>query len=462
MFMPWKKTMTRWIIILITGVLSLLMEMPILSADTVTQIPANKNQLISLNFQDIKVRSVLQLLAQFKGLNIVMNDAVQGSISLHLENVPWDQALTIILQSQGLGEKQIGNVLLIAPLLDIAAREKQQLQAEQQLQDLAPLQSELIQINYGKAAEIATLLQQNKNGTNLLSSRGSVSVDGRTNTLWVQDTPDKLSVIKHLVMQLDVPVKQVLIAARIVNIDSDYEEELGVRFGITQGPHMSGTLAGANALASGSSAGDVPLAQRLNVDLPVATPGAGSIGLALAKLGTGTLLDLELSALENEGLGQVISSPRLITADQQAAVIESGEEIPFQEQTSSGATNVTFKKAVLSLSVRPQITPDHKVVLNLQVNQDRANFSRTVLGMPAIDTRQIETQVLVDDGQTVVLGGIYETDNSKSIQRVPFFGSLPVVGALFSHKTIVAKRTELLIFITPHIIDQPSDAMHVG
>jgi type IV pilus assembly protein PilQ len=385
----------------------------------------------------------------------VVSDAVQSSITLHLDNVPWEQALDIILQSQGLGKKQSGNILLIAPVAEIAAQEKQQLQAEQQLQDLAPLQSSLIQMHYSKATDMAALLQQNKSGgTPLLSSRASVSADGRTNTLWVQDIPQKLAVIRRFIQQLDIPVRQVLISARIVNVNNSYEEELGVRFGISKTSHVSGTLNGANALANGVPAGDIPLAQRLNMDLPAVTKGAGSVGLALAKLLPGTLLDLELSALESEGGGRIISSPRLITADQQAAIIESGEEIPYQEQTSSGATNVSFKKAVLSLSVTPQITPDHTLILTLKVNQDRANFNRLVLGVPPIETRQIETQVLINNDQTVVLGGVYETDNSKNVQRIPFLGSLPIVGALFRHTTTISRRSELLIFITPHIIEQ--------
>lgn len=419
-----------------------------------TAAPIDSKQRISLDFQDVKVRTVLQLLAQFKGLNIIVSDAVQGSMTLHLANVPWAQALNVILQSQGLGQQEMGNVLLIAPAPVLAAHEKQQLQAQQQLEELAPLQAELIPMNYAKAADIVTLLQQNKAGQSLLSSRGSVNADTRTNTVWVQDTPDKVVAIQQLLKQLDVPVKQVLIAARIVNIDSNFEQELGVRFGLTTIPHLSGTLEGANATANGANSGDIPLAQRLNVDLPAVSAGAGTIGLALAKLGHGILLDLELSALESEGGGQVISSPRLITADQQAALIESGEEIPFQQQASSGATNVAFKKAVLSLSVTPQITPNNKIVLTLKVNQDRANFNRLVLGVPPIDTRQIETQVLVDNDQTVVLGGIYETENSKKVDRIPLLGSLPVVGALFRHTSQSNKKSELLIFITPHIIEQ--------
>lgn len=423
---------------------------PIANASTKT----TQEQLISLNFQDIKVRDVLQVLAEFAGCNIITSTAVNGSITLHLTNIPWQQALDIILQTQNLAKKQMGNVLLIAPLAEMAANEKQQLEAAQQLQDLGPLQSELIQINYGKAADIATLLKVQ--GNSLLSSRGNASVDVRTNTLWVQDTADRVAEICALVQRLDVPVKQVLIEARIVNIDRDYAQELGVRFGVTDSTHLSGTLDGANAAARGVTSGDIPLAQRLNVDLPATgvgtAGGATSFGLALARLGAGTLLDLELSAMESEGEGQIISSPRLITADQQPAIIQSGEEIPYQQETSSGSTNVTFKNAVLSLSVTPQITPDGRLILSLQVNQDRPSSKLTVLGVPAIDTRSIQTQVLVNNGQTVVLGGIYETLEKKQVQRVPFFSALPVVGKLFINTQTSNQRRELLIFVTPKII----------
>jgi len=417
---------------------------------------ANISNRLSLNFQEIKVRVLLQLLAQFSGVNIIASHSVDGNITLHLENITWQQALDLILQTQGLGKKQLGNVLYVAPLQEIAEQEKQALEADQQLQDLGSLESILIPISYGKATDIATLLKTQ--GNSLLSKRGSVSADARTNTIWVQDIAARLTEIRRLIKQLDIPVKQVLIEARIVNMSDDYAKELGVRFGVSSSNHMSGTLAGANSMAGGASAADVDLANRLNVDLPAANVGeaggAGSIGLALAHVGPGTLLDLELSAMESEGKGQVISSPRLMTADQQSANIQAGEEIPYQQETSSGATNVTFKNAVLSLEVTPQITPEGKINLNLKVNQDRVSDTRVVQGVPAIDTRSIESHVLVDNGQTVVLGGIYETSDGTKIKRIPFLSSIPVVGALFRNTLKTKTRTELLIFITPRIIEQ--------
>lgn len=422
----------------------ILLTLPMLSI--AAKLPA-RDQNISLNFQDIKVRAALQLLAEFSGLNIIASDKVQGSMTVHLNNISWQQALDIILQAQGLGKRQYGNILLVAPGDEIAAHEKQQLQAQQQIEDLAPLHSELIAIKYGKAADIAGLLKTQ--GSSLLSKRGNVSVDVRTNTVWVQDVTEKLNDVRSLIKKLDVPVKQVLIEARIVNVDSNFEEELGVRFGITNPNRVSGTLEGANAAADGKS-----INQRLNVDLPALNigkaSGAASLGIALARLGKNTLLDLELSAMEKEGNGQVISRPKLITADQQTAVIEAGEEIPYQQETVGGSTNVTFKKAVLSLNVTPQITPDGKVILLLKVNQDKTG-ARLVEGVPSIDTREIQTQVLVNDGETIVLGGIYEESQSKQVQRVPFLGSLPIIGALFRHQETNNNRKELLIFVTPHI-----------
>lgn len=408
------------------------------------------NSLVSINFQEIKLRNVLQLLADFSGFNLIVSDAVQGNVSLHLENISWQQALDIILQSQGLGKRTIGNVIIVAPYAEIANQEKQALQVQQQMHELAPLQAELLQIKYGKASQLATLLKDKNNS--LLSSRGTVSVDDRTNTLWVQDTDEQISKVKKFVTQLDVQVREVMIEARIVNLDSNFEKELGVRLGLT-GNHLSGTLQGANALHTAAPTGDIPLDQRLNVDLPVLhAGGGGSIGLALAHLSKGTMLDLELSALESEGVAEIISNPRLITANQQAAMIEAGEEIPYQESTSSGATSVTFKKAVLSLSVTPQITPDGKVMLTLKVNQDKPS-SRSVQGVPAISTQQIETQVLVDNEQTIVLGGIYEQNHQTQTQRVPFLSSVPILGNLFKHHVISTKKTELLIFVTPRILE---------
>ncbi|GAB4393142.1 MAG: type IV pilus secretin PilQ [Gammaproteobacteria bacterium] len=411
---------------------------------------------ISLNFQDIKVRAVLQLLADFTGLNVVVSDSVDGNITLRLNNVPWDQALDIILKTRGLDKRQLGNVLLIAPTAEIAQREQQELQAQQQVTELEPLRSELMQINYARAADIAGLLKTE--GSSFLSARGIVSVDERTNTLWIQDTGSKLNEVRRIISQLDIPVRQVLIEARVVNVDRDFTRDLGVRFGLSKpADRVSGSLEGANTLAGGTAIENVPINERLNFDLGITGTNAataGSIGLALARLSGNILLDLELSAAETEGRGKIISSPRLLTANQQPATIERGEEIPYQEATSSGATSVAFKKAVLSLSVTPQITPDDKIILKLTVNQDQRSSAPPVLGVPAIDTRRIETQVLVNNGETIVLGGIYEQDKTHQVRRIPFLGKLPVVGHLFRNTAINNNKTELLIFVTPRIVKQ--------
>lgn len=409
---------------------------------------------ISLNFQNISVRAILQLLADFTGLNIVVSDQVQGNMTLRLNNVPWDQALDIILTTQKLEKRQTGNVILVSNEGVFEKMEADQLARQQTIKKNEPLRSELIQINYAKASELAVLIKDKQNS--LLSKDGTISVDPRTNTLWIKDTGSQIEVVRELLKELDVPVKQVLIEARIVEVTKDFAQDLGIRWGVSKPPHLSGTLSGANQLAQGVPPADVtPFTDRLNLDL-VAAPLSGanpaSVGIALAQLGDGILLDLELSALESEGLAELISSPRLITANQQAAVIESGQEIPYQESTSSGATAVAFKKAVLSLRVTPQITPDGKVLMELKVNQDRALPNLTFNGVPAIATKEIQTNVLVTNGQTIVLGGIYEQDKSKTITRVPFFGQLPVVGNLFKNTQIGLRNDELLIFITPKII----------
>jgi type IV pilus assembly protein PilQ len=427
-----------------------------LSAEEIKQAKLKKKiytgKLISLNFQNIQIRAVLQLLAEFTGINMVVSEQVKGEITLRLNNTPWDQALDIILKTNSLDKRQTGNVMMIAPASELLKREKDELKSQLEVTSLAPLRSDLLQINYAKAADIATLLKDKD--TSLLSKRGALSVDARTNSIWIQDTGAQIEEIRELIKQLDVPVKQVLIEARIVNVTKDFAQDLGIRFGVSKPSHLSGTLSGANQLAQGVAPADVtPIADRLNVDLsavPVAASPA-SIGIALAKLGNGILLDLELSALESEGRGEVIASPRLITTNQQAAVIESGEEIPYQESTSSGATAVAFKKAVLSLKVTPQITPDNKIMMDLQINQDTPS-AQIFNGVPAILTKEIQTNVLVDNGQTIVLGGIYKQDQKNSVNRVPFLGELPVVGALFRNQNITTKNEELLIFITPRII----------
>ncbi len=419
---------------------------------------------LSLNFQDIEVRAVLQLIADFTGLNIVTSDTVQGNVTLRLRNVPWDQALAIILKTKGLAKREIGNVMLIGPSEELAAREKLELQANQQVEELAPLRSEYIQVNYAKANDIASLLKDADNS--LLSVRGAVSVDERTNTLLVQDTASKLTEISALVNRLDIPVRQVLIESRVVFANDDFEDALGIRFGgalkFRPGNEpvlgLTGQVGDASNIALGGDPSATPVANRLGVNLPAALSGAvgqsAQLGLSIARLPGGTILDMELLALEAEGLGKIIASPRLVTSDQQQAYIEAGEEIPYQEATSSGAAAIAFKKAVLRLEVTPQITPDDHVFLDLTVNQDTRGDGVIAGGPPAIDTREIHTKVLVANGDTIVLGGIYQQTKSKGITRVPFLGRLPYVGWLFRSETNLDNRNELMIFVTPKIVQE--------
>lgn len=415
---------------------------------------------LSLNFQDIEVRAVLQLIADFTGLNIVTSDTVTGSVTLRLRNVPWDEALDIIMRTKGLAKRQIGDVLLVGPSEEIAAREKLELQSHRQVEELVPIRAEYIAVNYAKAADIAALLKADKNS--LLSARGTASVDERTNTLLVQDTAAKLEEIRALVKRLDVPVRQVLIESRVVFVNDDFEDALGVT--LSSGAQMrpgkepvfglGGNLTAADAIAQGAMPGSQALNDRLNVNLPAALPSGVSnmaqFGLAVAKLPGGTILDLELMALENEGLGKIVASPRLVTSNQQQAYIESGEEIPYQEASSSGATSVSFKKAVLRLEVTPQITPDDHIILDLKVNQD--SRGAVTNGVPAINTREMHTKVLVANGETVVLGGIYQQNKTQNKMRVPFLSKLPVIGWMFKNETNSDQRNELLIFVTPKII----------
>lgn len=415
---------------------------------------------LSLNFQDIEVRAILQLIADFTGLNIVTSDTVTGNVTLRLRNVPWDEALDIILKTKGLAKRQVGDVIMIGPSEEMAAREKQDLQSHQQVQDLAPIRAEYIAVNYAKAGDIATLLKTEKNS--LLSARGTVSIDERTNTLLVQDTAAKLEEVRELVHRLDIPVRQVLIESRVVFVNDDFEDALGVTFssaakfrpGKEPVVGFSGDLIAADAIAQGALPASQSLIDRLNVNLPTTLPSGvtnmAQFGLAIAKLPGGTILDLELNALENEGLGKIVASPRLVTSNQQKAFIESGEEIPYQEASSSGATSVSFKKAVLRLEVTPQITPDDHIILDLQVNQD----SRGVVtnGVPAINTRQLYTKVLVANGETIVLGGIYQQNKTRNKMQVPFLGNVPLIGWMFKNETNSDQRNELLIFVTPRII----------
>lgn len=426
---------------------------------------------LTLNFQDIEIRAVLQLLADTSGINIVVSDSVTGSVTLRLQNVPWDQALDILMTTKGLDMRRNGNVMIVAPADEIAAREQAQLQALQALQELEPLRSEFIQVNYAKAAELAELIRGGSGSNALVSPRGSVAVDVRTNTLLVQDTTDRLADIRRLVATLDIPVRQVLIESRIVIVNDDYRRDLGVRFGTTVVKEKSsdglvsltGTSAGSDrivnsALQNRNSTGSpFPVAigtadQRYNVNLPVANP-AGSFALAI--LDSDYLVDLELSALQAEGKGEIISTPRVITANQREARIEQGVEIPYQESASSGATTTQFKEAVLSLTVTPQITPDDRVIMDLIVTKDSVGEivpSATGGLVPSIDTRSVVTTTIVNDGETVVLGGIYETENRNTVNKVPVLGDIPGLGYLFRNRQVVNDNAELLIFVTPRIL----------
>lgn len=413
---------------------------------------------ISLNFQDVPVRTVLQIIADYNGFNLVTTDSVNGNITLRLEGVPWDQALEMILRIRGLGKRMEGNILLVAPAEELAVREAQELRAKQEVNKLAPLFSEYVQVNYAKAEDIAQLLKSES--SNMLSERGAVTVDERTNTLLIRDTVEQLEEAQRLIKVLDRPVKQVLIESRVVNVRDTVSEELGIRWGFTNtfeagsgAGATSGSLEGANSANLGAtpSASD-----RLNVDLPVSNP-AGSIAFQVAKLADGSIIDLELSALEVENKGEIIASPRITTANQKAAYIEQGVEIPYEESTSSGATNIEFKKAVLSLRVTPHITPDNRIILDLVITQDaQGEEVPTSAGgrAVAIDKQEIGTQVLVDNGETVVLGGIYQQQVTHSVSKVPILGDLPAVGWLFRNTSDSNEKRELLIFVTPRIITE--------
>jgi type IV pilus assembly protein PilQ len=431
--------------------------------------PVYTGERLTLNFQEIETRAVLQLLADASGQNIVVSDSVTGNVTLRLQNVPWDQALDIVLRTKGLDKRRQDNVIIVAPQEELASREKADLAAKKDIQELAPLRSEYLQVNYAKAADMAGLIKSQ--GGTLLSTRGSVAVDERTNTLLLQDTADRLADIRRLVATLDIPVRQVLIESRIVVVNDDFTRELGARVGYTtaqsNGNGIWTTAANAtgtdqiigSALANRTTGGGLitppqgsTAANRYAVNLPVASP-AGSFALGI--LGSNYIVDLELSAAQSEQRAEVISSPRVITANQKEATIEQGTEIPYQQSASSGATTISFKKAVLSLKVTPQITPDNRIILDLDVKKDTIGTITVQSGgvnVPSIDTREIATQVLVNDGQTVVLGGILETTHRNNSQKVPYLGDIPVLGNLFKTTTKENDKDELLIFVTPKIV----------
>ncbi|GLX82028.1 secretin [Thalassotalea eurytherma] len=405
---------------------------------------------ISLNFQDVSVRTVLQIIADYNGFNLVTSDTVSGNITLRLDGVPWDQALDIILKVKGLDKRMEGNILMVAPSDELAAREARDLQAKQQVAELAPLYSEYVQVNYAKAADIANLVKTEENS--ILSPRGSVSVDERTNTLLIRDTAKSIEDIKRMVTVLDIPIRQVVIESRMVTVKDNINEEIGIRWGVTStnGENSSSGSVEGNESAG---AGSVPsINDRMNVNLPVANP-AGSIAFQVARLADGTILDLELSALERENKGEIIASPRITTSNQKQAYIEQGVEIPYQEAASSGATTTQFKKAVLSLTVTPHITPDDRIILDLIVTQD--TVSEVSNGSaPAVDTQRIGTQVLVNNGETIVLGGIYQQSIVNSVSKVPVLGDIPYFGWAFRNTNNFSEKKELLIFVTPRIVTE--------
>ena len=416
-----------------------------------------KGKKLSLNFQDIEVRSVLQLLADFTDKNIVVSDSVTGNITLRLKDVPWDQALDIVLESKGLAMRANGNVIWVAKATELEAKEQRELQAYKRKQALEPLITEYISVNYAKAADMLELIQSDAGGENsAISPRGHASVDARTNTFIIRETPSRVAEIRNLIESLDVPVRQVSVESRIVIATDEFGKELGARFGVTAFGKRAATSGGItstnsmlNDINSGSGSVGIPsINDRLNVNMPVINNQAGRF--AFSVLSGDYLLDLELSALQAENKGEIISTPRVVTADKKKALIEQGVEIPYLEASSSGAATVSFKKAVLSLEVTPQVTPDENVIMDLKVNQD--TVGEIFAGVPSINTREVNTQVLVQNGQTVVLGGVHEEVNQSNVNKVPVLGDVPVLGRLFRTDIDNDEKRELLIFVTPKIM----------
>jgi len=416
-----------------------------------------KGEKLSLNFQNIEVRSVLQVIADFTGFNIITGDNVTGNITLRLKDVPWDQALDIIMQTRGLGMRKNGNVIWIAPNEELAAKEKSRLDAEQEIADREPLVTQSFAAKYQKAADLKVLISDPKQS--ILSKRGSAVVDVRSNTLFVQDTEKNIAKIEKIINQIDVPVRQVLIEGRIVLADDGFSKELGARFGVGRNKNWNDPETAAVTVGGSlSNIYNVNTTQTtttpndLNVNLPATSSRAGVFGFQIYNILHGFLLNIELSAAEADNRTKTISSPKVITGNQQKAVIESGVEIPYQEASSSGATSVSFKKATLGLEVTPQITPDNKVNMDLLVKKD--SVGDVTNGVPAINTNRVETKVLVDNGETAVLGGIFEESTTKSVDKVPFFGDLPVLGHLFKRTLDSTSKNELLIFISPKLLDE--------
>jgi type IV pilus assembly protein PilQ len=417
---------------------------------------------LTLNFQKIDVREALNVIADFTGTNMVISDTVSGNITLRLKDVPWDQAFDIILQSRGLDMRKIGNVIQVAPRAEIAAKEKLELTSRQEISELQDLRTESFQISYQKADALAELLSSDKQ--RILSKRGSAVVDARTNTLFVQDTPDRLEEARKLIKQVDVPVRQVMIEARIVEATDNFGKNLGVRLGYnsTDTFNVGNALGNIGASTVPIGTGNNPTLGLVSTGQAVNTPNvnlpsagtAGAFSMLLFNSSVSKLLSVELSALETDSKGKVISSPRVVTSDQTEATIATGTEIPYQQATSSGATSVSFKSATLSLAVKPQITPDDNIIMDIKVNKD--SVGQLYAGVPSINTNKVTTQVLVENGGTVVIGGVYLQQQSDGVNKVPLLGDIPVLGSLFRSTAKLDNKSELLVFITPKII---KDAM---
>lgn len=413
---------------------------------------------LSLNFQSIEVRSVLQLIADFTDLNLVASDTVQGDITLRLQNVPWDQALDLVLKTKGLDKRKIGNVLLVAPADEIAARERQELESQKQIAELEPLRRELIQVNYAKATDIAKLFQS-VTGSDVAATavvRGSVTVDDRTNSIIAYQTQTNLDELRRIVAQLDIPVRQVMIEARIVEASVDYSKELGVRWGgLTKfgnfGVYGNDDKGDESGKSGKDSTGNYPF-----VDLGSA---GRTSGIGIGFVTDNTILDLELSAMEKTGNGEVVSQPKVVTSDKETAKILKGTEIPYQESSSSGATTTSFKEAALSLEVTPQITPDNRVIMEVKVTKDEPDYANSLNNIPPIKKNEVDAKVLVSDGETIVIGGVFSNTQSKSVESVPFLGELPYLGRLFRRDIITDKKNELLVFLTPRILNSQATSV---
>lgn len=411
---------------------------------------------LSFNFQDIEVRAVLQQIADVAGLNLVAGDEVQGSITLRLKNVPWDQALDLVLQTKGLDKRVSANVLLVAPAEALAARELMALQSRKQMSELAPLHRERLQVNYAKAAELAKLFQSVTGLEGETDERGSVAVDDRTNNIIAYQTRERLDELRRIVAQLDVPVRQVMIEARIVEANVDYDKSLGVRWGASMQGKGNWSAGGIRQPPSGR---DDPPAKPVGspfVDFGAVNPTSG---LGIAFITDNVLLDLELTAMEKTGNGEIVSQPKVITSDKETARILKGTEIPYQESSASGATSVSFKEASLSLEVTPQITPDDRVIMEVKVTKDEPDYLNKLNDVPPIKKNEVNAKVLVRDGETIVIGGVFSKTQSKVVDKVPFFGDVPYLGRLFRRDVVQEKKSELLVFLTPRIMNNQAIAV---